>query len=146
MLIRKMLESDVVQVHQIEKEIFSQPWSEEDFYSSLKNTNNLYLVAEIHGEIVGYCGCWGIAGEGDIYNVAVKTQFRRKRIGLEMLQELIREGQTKGLGTFTLEVRRSNLAAIRLYETLGFEQVAIRKDFYQKPNEDAVIMWWKPIQ
>jgi ribosomal-protein-alanine N-acetyltransferase len=146
MIIRKMTEADLSQVCTIEQETFSDPWSEEDFISSLKKPDNGYMVAEADGVIAGYCGYWGIAGEGYIYNVAVKKDFRRHRIGYQMLKTLLDESLDRGITSFTLEVRRSNEAAIRLYETLGFESAGIRRDFYTKPKEDAVIMWLKPLQ
>jgi ribosomal-protein-alanine N-acetyltransferase len=146
MIIRKMTEADLPEVCAIEQETFSDPWSGEDFKSSLNEANNGYLIAEEDGEIAGYCGYWGIAGEGYIYNVAVKEKFRRQRIGYRMLKALLEESTGRGITSFTLEVRYSNEAAIRLYEALGFMRAGIRKDFYTKPKEDAVIMWLKPIQ
>lgn len=146
MLIRKMTEEDLEQVCMIEKDSFSDPWTEEDFRSSMKEPNNGYLVAEIDGCITGYCGYWGIAGEGYIYNVAVKKEYRNNKIGYRMLKTMLEESFCRGISSFTLEVRYSNEPAIRLYEALGFVRAGIRKDFYSKPKEDAVIMWLKPIQ
>lgn len=146
MLIRKMIEADTQQVCAIELETFSDPWSEEDFKNSMNEPNNVYLVAEMDGLIAGYCGYWGIAGEGYIYNVAVKKEYRRHGIGYQMLKKMLMESVDRGVASFTLEVRRSNEAAIHLYESLGFESAGIRKDFYSKPKEDAVIMWLKPLQ
>jgi len=146
MLIRNMTETDLSEVCAIEQETFSDPWSEEDFRGSLHEANNGYLIAEIDENVVGYCGYWGIAGEGYIYNIAVKKEYRRQQIGYQLLKKLIETSQDKGVDTFTLEVRSTNEAAIHLYETLGFERAGIRKDFYSKPKEDAVIMWRKPIQ
>lgn len=146
MIFRDMTEADLAQICAIEQETFSDPWSEEDFKYAVSAPSNEYLVAEIDGEVVGYCGLWGIAGEGYIYNVAVKKEYRKQRIGYQMLQQLIKQAETKGIASFTLEVRITNLPAIKLYEALGFEQVGVRKDFYSKPKEDAVIMWRRPIQ
>jgi ribosomal-protein-alanine N-acetyltransferase len=69
MEIRKMTEADLPEVCAIENDTFSDPWREEDFRSSLKEPNNDYLIAEVDGKLAGYCGYWGIAGEGYIYNV-----------------------------------------------------------------------------
>lgn len=146
MLIRKMTQDDLHQVCAIERDSFSEPWSEDDFSSSLQNANNYYLVVEIDGEIAAYCGYWGIAGEGYIYNVAVKSEYRRKHIGYKMLKALLDEAAGRGINALTLEVRYSNKAAIALYESLGFRKAGIRKNFYSKPREDAVIMWLEPIQ
>ncbi|MDD3173329.1 MAG: ribosomal protein S18-alanine N-acetyltransferase [Herbinix sp.] len=146
MEIRKMTETDLPEVCAIEQDTFSEPWSEEDFRNSIEDINNGYLVAVIDNKIVGYCGYWGIAGEGDIYNVAVKKDYRGQRIGYQILTALLGDAAGRGITSLTLEVRKSNEAAIHLYESLGFERAAIRRDFYSKPREDAVIMWMKPIQ
>jgi len=146
MIIRNMTKEDLPQICTIEKETFTQPWSEEDFRNAMNNDRNCYLVAEAEQGIVGYCGYWGIVGEGDIYNVAVKKEHRGQRIGYHMLFTLINEAKSRGITSLTLEVRSSNTPAICLYESLGFEQAGIRKDFYSKPKEDAVIMWLNSIQ
>lgn len=146
MEIRKMMESDLEEVCQIERNTFSDPWSEEDFKGVLRDKKNDYLVVVIEKQVVGYCGYWGVAGEGDIYNVAVKEENRGQKIGYHMLCELIRIAKSRGITSLTLEVRSSNESAIRLYCSLGFEQTALRKDFYTKPKEDAVIMWLHDIQ
>jgi [ribosomal protein S18]-alanine N-acetyltransferase len=146
MVIRNMTEADLPEVCAIENDTFSEPWSKEDFLSSMKEKNNGYLVAEIDGKVVGYCGYWGIAGEGYIYNVAVKNEFRNQKIGYIMLNTLLKDSKNRGISSFTLEVRITNQAAIRLYKALGFERAGIRRDFYSKPKEDAVIMWLKTIQ
>jgi ribosomal-protein-alanine N-acetyltransferase len=146
MVIRRMTEADLAQICTIEMEIFSEPWREEDFNQALKDTNNGYLVAEVQGQIVGYCGYWGIPPEGYIYNVAVKKEFRRQQIAYQLLGALLEMAKENGIHALTLEVRYSNTPAIHLYKRLGFVEVGIRKDFYSKPTEDAVIMWLNPIQ
>ena len=146
MVVRKMTEADLAEVTKIEFDSFAEPWSEKDFQNSLKDNNNEYLVAEIDGQVIGYCGYWGIAGEGDIFNVAVRKENRGQKTGYLMLCELIKLAKSRGIASLTLEVRSSNESAIRLYHSLGFEQTAIRKDFYTKPKEDAVIMWLYGIQ
>lgn len=147
MIIRQMEERDIEQVYQIEKESFAQPWTYKDFVEAIDNANilylKLYIVAEEAGVILGYCGLWGIAGEGQINNVAVKKEYRGKQIGFQMLHTLIQLGLDNDLYAFTLEVRVSNLSAIQLYHNLGFEDVGIRKDFYDYPKENAIIMWLK---
>jgi ribosomal-protein-alanine N-acetyltransferase len=141
-----MIDTDIETVYWIEQETFSDPWSKEDFQTSSKDKNNHYLVVEMDNNVIAYCGYWGIAGEGYIYNVAVKEEYRKQKIGYLMLQELIARGRSQGIKTFTLEVRCSNEAAIRLYKRLGFVNAGVRKDFYTRPKEDALIMWLDPIQ
>ena len=139
-----MEESDLTQVAEIEKKIFSQPWSEKSFQDSIKEENNIYVSVEIDGVIAGYCGIWNVAGEGQINNVAVDPTFRNQGIGYAMLQYAIDKCKDKGILSFTLEVRKSNEYAIRLYEKLGFVNCGIRKNFYDYPKEDAIIMWINP--
>lgn len=141
MIIRQMEAEDLEQVYSIECSSFSRPWSRESFQQSFSNQQNLYLVAEENGTILGYCGLWGIVGEGEITNVAVDYRFRGRGVGEAILRELIRQGGLIGIESFTLEVRLSNLSAIHLYHKLGFRDTAIRKNYYEAPVEDALIMW-----
>ncbi|MDF2608776.1 MAG: hypothetical protein K0R92_250 [Lachnospiraceae bacterium] len=141
MLVRYMKEEDLRDVHTIEDSIFSQPWKIEDFRQSLYNPNNLYLVVEEQGVILGYCGLWGVVGEGQITNVAVAKQYRGRHVAEVMLTKLIELGRKQGLEAFTLEVRESNRAAITLYHKLGFKDAGVRKNFYEAPVENALIMW-----
>ena len=146
MLIRDMTATDLDEVYEIEKETFSDPWSKASFLDSISDPSNHYLVAIIDEEVVGYCGYWGVAGEGYIYNVAVRASHKRRGVGLMMLEELIAQAVGRGITSMTLEVRKSNIAAISLYKKLGLTEAGIRKDFYTKPIEDAIIMWRRPIQ
>lgn len=145
MLIRDMADTDVDEVYEIEKEIFSEPWTKSSFLDSISDPSNHYLVAIVDGRVVGYCGYWGVAGEGYIYNVAVRTSHMRRGIGLMMLEELITQAVRRGITSMTLEVRKSNVAAISLYKKLGFTEAGVRKDSYTKPIEDAIIMWRRSI-
>lgn len=140
--IRRMTPEDIPAAADLERECFSQPWSENAYQGTLANENAIYLAAETEsGELAGICGVLNILGEGDINNVAVAEPFRRRKIGERMLAELLRQGEEKGITAFTLEVRASNEAAIRLYEKFGFVSEGCRKDFYEKPREDALILW-----
>lgn len=138
---RLMEERDLEQVCEMENRIFSQPWGREDFLASIHNENHVYIVAEEKEEIVGYCGLWMVAGEGQINNVVVREDFRQKGVGYGMLSYLLELGRERHQDAFTLEVRASNEPAIRLYQKLGFRSSGVRKGFYEKPREDANIMW-----
>jgi ribosomal-protein-alanine N-acetyltransferase len=140
MKIRKMTEADLAAVHEIEKSIFSMPWSEKSFCEACSRSENIYLVAEENGEILGYAGMWQAADEGEITNVAVKETARRRGIAQALLEQLLQEGVQSGTNVFFLEVRESNTAARKLYEKLGFLQAGIRKNFYERPVEHAVVM------
>ena len=139
--VRKMQPEDLSQVCEIEKENFSLPWSEKSFLESMERTDTVFLVALMNEEVAGYVGCYCIAGTGEITNVAVKTSHRRKGIGGKLLEKLYEEGALLDTQEFFLEVRESNEAAIGLYLRQGFEKEGLRKNFYEKPVENAVIMW-----
>ncbi len=139
--IRAMQISDLEAVVCIEEKLFSQPWSKQGFLDSLQADNTIYLVALADGIVAGYCGLLQVLDEADITNVAVDEAFQRRGIARELLQELFVRAQKKGITALTLEVRKSNVPAISLYESLGFENCGIRRNFYEKPLEDAVIMW-----
>lgn len=143
MQIRKMEEKDVEQVALIEQETFSIPWSAGSFLETIKRSDTIYLVAEEEGEILGYCGLWQSFEEGEIPNVAVKKEARNRGIGRKLMENICSAGGEAGITAFTLEVRTGNEHALHLYKSLGFEAVGIRKGFYDKPKEDAVIMWKK---
>lgn len=139
--VRQMEEADLGSVARIEASIFSKPWSEEGFRDSLKLPNTVYLVAEQDGSIAGYIGMLCVLDEGEITNVAVAEGFRRQGIGERLLSSLLQAGRKEGVDSFTLEVRGSNSSARRLYRKLGFQEEGIRRNFYEKPTEDAILMW-----
>lgn len=142
--IRRMTPEDVSKAAALERESFSEPWTENVYLETLANENALYLLAETEdGGLVGICGLLDILGEGDISNVAVAKPFRRQKVAERMMAELLRQGKERGITAFTLEVRSSNEAAIRLYEKFGFTCEGRRKRFYRKPEEDALILWYR---
>ena len=132
---------DIPQVASIEKEVFSMPWSEKSFEESLQNKDTLYLVAEEDGSISGYIGMYISFEIGTISNVVVAPSQRRKGIAKQLLERLLKASHACGVESVTLEVRESNRPAIELYEKAGFVNEGIRKNFYQKPTENAIIMW-----
>ena len=139
--IRPMAERDLPQICEIEQEAFSTPWSEKGFRDSLALPYAVFLAAEYEGEIAGYCGCYLSQEEAEITNVAVKQGLRGRGIAKALIRELFRTGRTRGALVFLLEVRAGNQPAICLYEGLGFERAGLRRNFYEKPKEDAVVMW-----
>lgn len=141
--IREMTLADVDRVCVLEEMAFSMPWHKESFVEMIENKDALYLVADDEQSgVIGCCGVRSIVGEGDITNVVVHPDFRQKGVAYEMLTQLLWRGeQDFGIKEFTLEVRYSNIGAIHLYEKLGFVSEGIRKNFYEEPVEDALIMW-----
>lgn len=140
-VVRKMQPEDLIQVCEIERGNFSVPWSEKSFSESMEREDTVFLSACIGAEVAGYLGCYCIAGTGEITNVAVKESHRRKGIGGMLLEKLYEEGCCLDTKEYFLEVRESNAAAIGLYLAQGFVKEGIRKNFYEKPVENAVIMW-----
>ncbi len=139
--IRKMELEDIPRVAELERRIFSMPWSTQSFETFLQSKDALYLTAKKDGVLAGYCGFFQSFDEADIMNVAVREEFRGQGIAYRMLCRLMELGRKRGILRYTLEVRAGNETALHLYEKLGFKSAGIRKGFYEKPREDAVIMW-----
>lgn len=139
--IRRMCPEDAEAVAKLEEACFSMPWSVKALESVAADKRSLYLVAQAEDEIIGCCGVTDISGDGDINNVMVAEAYRGQKIAYRMMTELLRQGMQMGIENFTLEVRISNAAAIHVYEKLGFVSEGIRPGFYEKPVEDAMIMW-----
>lgn len=136
-----MKEEHVPAVSLLEQAAFSMPWSAQDFMDMVEREGALYLVALHEGRPIGVCGVIDACGDGDISNVAVAEAWRGKGVGRMLVAALMEWGKEIGICNYTLEVRVSNKAAIRLYESLGFQSEGIRPGFYEKPREDALIMW-----
>lgn len=132
--------SHVPQVAALEKACFSAPWSEASLENVLFDPQASFIVAEAEdGCILGYAGLHVIVDEGYIDNIAVEEDARGHGVGSALLDVFCRFGQAN-LAFLTLEVRESNEAAIGLYQKYGFEEVGRRKDYYQSPKEDALLM------
>lgn len=140
MEIREMKTEDVFIVADMEKRLFSDPWSFDSFKDSLKRDNMIFLVLEDEGKIAGYCGMMCVLDEGQILNIAVDTEYRRRGFATEMMLAMLEFGMQNGISLYTLEVRESNIAAITLYAGCGFAPNGRRKDYYSKPKEDAILM------
>lgn len=138
---REMQKKDIDQIVEIESKAFSQPWSKKSFEEALTHKNLMFITATMDDRIVGYCGLYIVLDEGNVINVAVKEEYRGQHIAQKMLQYLLEKGTSQKVTAFTLEVREHNKTAIHVYEKLGFQSVGIRKNFYEKPIENAVIMW-----
>jgi ribosomal-protein-alanine N-acetyltransferase len=139
--IRELQDADIETLAQMEAEAFSMPWTAQDFRGLLERSYCFYLVALADGEIAGCCGYTDLCGEADIDNVVVGSRYRNQGVAQAMLEELIARGEARGVEAFTLEVRVSNAAAIHIYQKYGFRSEGIRPGFYEKPREDAMIMW-----
>ncbi|MDD7643340.1 MAG: ribosomal protein S18-alanine N-acetyltransferase [bacterium] len=145
MTVREMSALDVEAVAALEAEIFSTPWSAQGFEDTLCREDVLFLVACEADQVLGYVGVYCTADEGEITNVAVAPSARRRGVGQKLLAELIGRLAQKEIYRIVLEVRESNEPAIRLYEKQGFATMGKRKNFYEKPTEDAYVMVRQPV-
>ena len=140
MKIIPMNESHVAQVAALEKQCFSDPWSEASITSELENPLSLWLIAEEDGAVCGYVGSQTVLDETDMMNIAVHPDCRRKGIAAALITELVSRLKARGSRVLRLEVRESNFSAIALYEALGFTQLGLRKNYYRNPKENALIL------
>lgn len=140
MRIVKMQPEHVAAVAEMERQCFSNPWSEKSVASELDNPLSLWLIAEADGVVVGYVGSQTVLDSSDMMNLAVSQDFRRQGIGEQLVNSLTEALAEKGVKTLLLEVRISNEPAKQLYQKLGFEIVGKRPRYYEKPREDALIL------
>ena len=126
----------------LERVCFSRPWSRNMLAEELENQCAAFLVAEdsVSGRVLGYAGLMVVADEGYITNVAVFPEYRRQGIAAQILQVFLQFAAANHLAFLTLEVRPSNAAAIALYEGFGFREVGRRRNYYDLPKEDALIL------
>ncbi|MCL6638484.1 MAG: ribosomal protein S18-alanine N-acetyltransferase [Firmicutes bacterium] len=130
------------QVVKIEEASFPTPWSKQAFiYEVLHNSFARYIVALSDEKVIGYAGEWLILDEAHITNVAVHPGYRRQGVGRALMLEIMRYSALSGATRMTLEVRPSNGAARRLYQSLGFSERGLRRRYYTDTGEDAIIMW-----
>ena len=132
---------DVPAMARIERDSFGSPWSAEEITKDVTAGGNVYVaVAECGEEKAGYGEIRNIAGEAQVYNIAIAPEFRRAGIGEALLRHMIARAEEDGCTLVTLEVRGGNEAAMALYKKLGFREVGRRKGYYAKGGEDAVLM------
>lgn len=150
MIVKCMEEGDLDQVTEIEKELFSLPWSFDGFVQGIQQQGSVFLVVKEQEEVLGYLGIYCSYDEGEITNVAVKPNFQGQGIGTLLLAKALQTAHDNRIRHLILEVRKSNDSAIHLYKKVGFEQIGLRHDFYEFPKEDGIVMkmnWdnWKEI-
>ncbi len=138
---RRMLEDDVPAVAEAERAGYAYPWSEGIFRDCLR-AGYICRVADVDGLLVGY-GILSVgAGEAHILNLCIRPEYRCRGMGGKMLTHLTDLARASGAADLFLEVRPSNVGAVRLYQSAGFQQVGIRRGYYQADTgrEDAVVM------
>lgn len=136
-----MTAAHIGQIEEIEKICFSVPWSRRLLEEQLVLPGAISLAAEgENGMVLGYAGAQTVLDEGYVNNVAVRPEFRRRGVARRLMEELQRYGEKMRLAFLTLEVRESNHAARNLYAKLGYLEVGCRRNYYEHPGEDAILM------
>jgi len=145
--VRRMGGKDIDAVLRVEETVFTTPWSRESFETEMAG-NDLarYFVAVVDRQIVGYAGMWVVLDEAHVTNIAVLPSFWGQGIGKKLLTALIDCARSQGAVSMTLEVRRSNERAQRLYSHMGFAEGGVRVGYYSDNQEDALIMWLENLQ
>ena len=135
--------SEIEEVLAIEAASFTNPWTREMYLAELDNPSlsSCYLARRADGEVIGFCSFWRVADELHINNLAVMPGARRGGVATALLTYVLREGARLGAVRATLEVRMSNDPARFLYERLGFAIAGVRRAYYTKPDEDAIVLW-----
>lgn len=138
----KMTEELIDDIMIVENLSFSVPWSRNAFLEEIKNNKfAVYIAAKVGERAVGYAGMWKVLDEAHITNIAVHPEFRNAGIGSLLMETLIDMAKKEGITSMTLEVRKGNINAQRLYFKYGFTVEGIRKGYYSDNGEDALILW-----
>ena len=130
----------ITQIEEIERKCFSRPWTVGQLRSQMRDAQHEFIAAVGDGRVLGYVGLMYVLDEGYISNVAVHPDARRQGIGDTLIDALAAKAAELELAFLTLEVRESNAPAIALYAKHGFHPVGKRKNYYDAPKEDAVLM------
>ena len=139
---RTFSRGDLDDIVAIENASFTNPWTRQMYVRELENPDVSFLyVLRFPDRIAAFCSCWLVLDEIHINNLAVLKEFQGQGLGTALLQYVIDAGASRGAARATLEVRRSNTPALRLYQRLGFEVAATRPNYYVSPPEDALILW-----
>lgn len=139
-LFRPMTTADMDELMVIERTSYRFPWSTGFFLQELQVACARSIVAETEGRIIGYVLYWLLPGGVDIHNIAVHVDYRRRGLGRVLLEKVVAEARRQSASQVTLEVRKSNLVAQKLYESMGFVTTGIRKGYYSDDGEDALAM------
>jgi ribosomal-protein-alanine N-acetyltransferase len=135
--------SQIDEILAVEEASFTSPWTREMYLAELKNTgvSYFYLARTDTGHVIGFCSFWRVLDELHINNLAVLPAHRRAGIGTDLLLRVLADGAVLGAKRATLEVRRSNEPAQKLYEKFGFTVAGVRRLYYSSPPEDALVLW-----
>jgi ribosomal-protein-alanine N-acetyltransferase len=138
--LREMIAADLPVVVQIERASYSVPWSEATFRGLLRRRDADLVVAVANDTVIAYACFWCVVDQGELGNVAVSKVWRGRGLGARLLTEIIARAARRGVREVFLEVRPSNTVARRLYDRFGFVPVGRRRNYYQEPVEDALVL------
>jgi len=136
-------DADLDAVVALEAASFTNPWSREMLVRELEQPTaaRVYVLRLPDTPVAAFCACWVIGDELHVNTIAVDPERRRQGLGLALMDAVLTQVAREGVTRATLEVRRSNRPAQRLYERLGFEVAGQRRKYYSQPEEDALILW-----
>lgn len=136
-----MHEGDVAQVAEIERASFTMPWSARTFRSLLQRRDTeCWLAEDEAGRALGYAVVWWVMDQAELANIAVHPEARRRGIASRLLERVLESMASRGVREIFLEVRASNVVAATLYRRHGFSEVGVRKNYYDLPREDALVL------
>ncbi len=139
--VRPLRRADIASVVAIESEAFTTPWQASTFENLLgRDGIELMVMTDRVEGVIGYAVLWVILDQGELANLALTTNRRGAGLGAHLLQHVLERARVRGVEKLFLEVRASNERAIELYRSFGFEDVGIRKGYYDQPREDAKVM------
>jgi ribosomal-protein-alanine N-acetyltransferase len=139
--------ADIDAILAIEERSFTNPWTRDMYLAELKNTGtSFFLLARDQArQVIAFCAYWRVVDELHINNIAVVPEWRQRGIAKALLARAIDDGRRRGARSAMLEVRRSNLIAIKLYEGIGFSIAGVRAGYYTKPDEDGLVLRLDPL-
>ncbi len=139
--VRPLGRDDIEAVVAIETEAFTTPWQASTFEGLLgRDGIELLVMTDVDEGVIGYAVLWVILDQGELANLALTTNRRGAGLGAHLLRHVLDRARTRGVEKLFLEVRASNERAIDLYRSFGFEDVGLRRGYYDRPKEDAVVM------
>lgn len=133
-------ENDISDILEIEQASFSLPWSRDSFKAEVNSADSHFTVAKFNNNVIGFCILHMFGNEAEIFNVAVSEVYRGNHIGDLLLNEALGFADSSSIEQIFLEARKSNSPAISLYSKHGFKALGSRKNYYDAPQEDAIIM------
>ena len=141
-------DTDLEAVAALEAETFTNPWTRDMLARELERSDvtRVYVLRRPGQRVAAFCACWVVHDELHVNTIAVDAAVRRQGLATRLMEHVMRDAAREGARRATLEVRRSNGAALALYQQLGFTITAVRPRYYSHPEEDALILWREQLR